>query len=36
LGLYMSKLIIEKKCKGKISVENGLEGAIFSISLDLA
>lgn len=33
LGLYMSKLIIERKGMGKLSVKNGEEGAIFSISL---
>jgi signal transduction histidine kinase len=31
LGLYMSKLIIERKGMGKLSVGNGREGAIFSI-----
>ena len=33
LGLYMSKLIIETKLKGKIRVSNNTEGAEFSISL---
>jgi len=33
LGLYMSKLIIENKGKGKLSVANGSDGAIFSIVL---
>ena len=33
LGLYMSKLILERKGVGKLSVANGDEGAIFSISL---
>ena len=33
LGLYMSKLIIESKGMGKISVKNGKKGAIFSIEL---
>ena len=35
LGLYMSKTIIEEHCKGKISVENTDEGALFCIVLDL-
>ena len=35
LGLYMSKLIIERKGMGQISVKNGQEGAIFTISLKL-
>lgn len=33
LGLYMSKLIIESKDMGKVSVKNGINGAIFSIKL---
>ena len=33
LGLYMSKLIIERKGMGKIAVNNAEEGAIFSIVL---
>ncbi len=33
LGLYISKLIIEKKGMGKLKVNNGKDGAIFSIWL---
>ncbi len=33
LGLYMSKNIIEEHCHGKLSVENGSNGAIFEIVL---
>ena len=33
LGLYMCKTIIEDHCGGKLKVENGNEGAIFSIIL---
>jgi signal transduction histidine kinase len=33
LGLYISKLIIEKKGMGRLKVSNGKEGAIFSIFL---
>ena len=31
LGLYMSRIIIEEHCNGKIEVENGKEGAIFRL-----
>lgn len=33
LGLYMSKTIIEDHCKGKLSVKNTEEGAMFKIEL---
>ncbi len=35
LGLYMSKLIIEKHMKGSLSVTNTQEGALFKIRLPL-
>jgi len=34
LGLYMSKTIIEDHCKGRLSVTNSDEGALFSIELE--
>lgn len=33
LGLYLSKIIIEDHCKGKLSFVNGDEGAVFKIEL---
>ncbi|WP_198304405.1 cache domain-containing protein [Arcobacter vandammei] len=33
IGLYMSKMIVEKNMKGKLKVENKNEGAIFTIAL---
>ncbi len=33
LGLYMSKLIVEDHCGGKLTVSNGKDGAIFKIIL---
>ncbi len=35
LGLYMSKLIIDEHCHGKLSVRNSSAGAVFSIKLPL-
>ncbi|MDQ1244197.1 MAG: Histidine kinase [Campylobacterota bacterium] len=36
LGLYMSKIIIEEHCKGKLSVENGEYGAKFTMIIPLS
>lgn len=36
LGLYLSKMIVEKNLGGKITARNGEEGAIFEILLPLA
>ena len=35
LGLYMSKMIVEEHCSGRLEVENGPDGAIFKITLEL-
>jgi signal transduction histidine kinase len=35
LGLYMSKMIIEKNMNGQLSVENSAKGAIFKIRLEM-
>ncbi|MCJ7766253.1 MAG: ATP-binding protein [Thiovulaceae bacterium] len=36
LGLYISKMIIEKSMNGKLSVQNSKEGATFSIEMEKA
>ncbi len=33
IGLYMTKMIIEQNMDGKLSVRNGLKGAIFTVKL---
>lgn len=35
LGLYMSKMIVEEHCKGKLTVSNTSQGACFEIALPL-
>jgi signal transduction histidine kinase len=35
LGLYMSKLIIERHCRGRMEVQNGEKGAIFRLSFPI-
>jgi C4-dicarboxylate-specific signal transduction histidine kinase len=35
LGLYMSKMIVEDNCGGKLSVTNNKQGAVFKIELDI-
>ncbi len=34
LGLYMSKVIIEEHCSGKLSVQNSKDGAVFKVTLN--
>ena len=33
MGLYMSKIIVDKHCKGELSVSNDEDGAVFKISI---
>ena len=33
IGLYMSKLIIEKSMKGRLYAQNKVDGAIFTIEI---
>ena len=35
LGLYMSKMIVEKNMQGKLGVKNAPDGAVFTIKLPL-
>ncbi len=34
LGLYMSKIIIEEHCRGKLTAKNGQDGAVFIITIE--
>ena len=33
LGLYMSKIIVDEHCNGKLSIKNNDDGALFTINL---
>ena len=35
LGLYMSKMIIEKNMNGSLTVENTTEGALFTVIVEM-
>lgn len=35
LGLYMSKIIVEDHCKGKILVENNSKGTVFTVKIPI-
>ena len=36
MGLYMSKIIVEEHCNGKLSISNSDDGAVFKISIKKA